>query len=387
MTHLAPVRLDRAATGRTDMRVAFVDLKAQYLEIKDEIDDAIARVIADTAFVGGKHLAAFEEAYASYIGARHCLGVGNGTDAIEMALRALEIGEGDEVITAANTFIATSEAISATGAQVVFVDPDPESYTIDPARIEAAITERTRAIVPVHLYGQPADLEPILALASRRGLHVVEDAAQAHGALYRGRKVGTFGICACYSFYPGKNLGAYGDGGAVVTDDEQIARRVRMLRDHGSERKYVHEREGRNSRLDGIQAAVLQVKLRHLEEWTERRIAAAGRYAERLRGMGGEIVTPAVQAGRRHVFHLYVVRLDDREAVQKRLADSGIATGIHYPIALPFQPAYSYLGARPADYPVAHGQMGQLLSLPMHGNLPLEQVDLVCDTLEAALRG
>lgn len=360
------------------MQVPFVDLKSQYQEIKSEVDQAIADVIANTAFVSGKYARSFEQNFASYLGVEHCVGVGNGTDGLYIALAALGIGAGDEVITAANTFIATSEAITATGAEVVFVDNDPVTYNIDADRIEAAITERTRAIVPVHLYGQPVDMDPILELARKHDLRVVEDACQAHGATYKGRKIGTFGICACYSFYPGKNLGAYGDAGAVVTGDAELARKIRMYGDHGSDRKYTHDFEGGNSRLDGIQGAVLDVKLRYLEAWTERRIAVAIRYAAALHD---RVVVPTVMNGTRHVFHLYVVRVNNREECQKYLADQDIATGIHYPLPLPFQPAYARHGAKPEDFPVAFGQKDQLLSLPIHGSMPDEQVDCVCEHL------
>jgi dTDP-4-amino-4,6-dideoxygalactose transaminase len=365
------------------MQVPFVDLKAQYQEIKVEIDDAIADVIRDCAFISGKYARRFEEAYGDYIGVRHCIGVGNGTDALFLACAALGLGAGDEVITAANTFIATSEAVSRTGARVVFVDPDPESYNIDPRRIEAAITPCTKAIVPVHLYGQPADMDPILEIARRHGLLVIEDAAQAHGAVYRGRKTGTLGTCAAFSFYPGKNLGAYGDAGAVVTDDDELARRIRMFADHGSERKYTHDFEGINSRLDGIQAAVLRVKLEHLEAWTERRRHAAARYNDALQR---RLPTPGAGDALRHVYHLYVVRVMNRDEVQRQLADAGIGTGIHYPIPLPFQPAYAHLGARPESYPVACGQKDQILSLPMHGNLSDDQVDYVIEQLLVVAR-
>jgi dTDP-4-amino-4,6-dideoxygalactose transaminase len=365
------------------MKVNFVDLKAQYLEIKDEIDAALAEVIEHTAFIGGKHARAFEEDFAAYLGARHCIGVGNGTDALYVAMVALDIGPGDEVITAANTFIATSEAITRTGAEVVFVEAEEDHYTLDPARLEAAITPRTKAIVPVHLYGQPADMDPILAIAAAHDLVVIEDAAQAHGALYRDRRIGTLGRCACFSFYPGKNLGAYGDAGGVVTDDDELADRIRMYCDHGSAVKYTHQMEGINSRLDGFQGAVLQVKLRHLEAWTERRIAVARAYDE---GLAGVVETPRVRPDVRHVYHLYVVQLDDRDDALEFLKERGIYCGIHYPIALPFQPAYGRLGATPADFPLAHGQMGRILSLPMHGSMTDAEVAHVIEQVREFAR-
>ena len=356
------------------MEVPFVDLKAQYKSLKPEVDAAIAEVIAATAFVSGKYARTFEEAFAGYIGVEHCVGLGNGTDALYVAMKSLGIGPGDEVITAANTFIATSEAISRTGAQVVFVDCEDTYHNIDPVSIAAAITPRTKAVVPVHLYGQPADMDPILELASENDLLVIEDAAQAHGAVYKGRRVGTLGNCACFSFYPGKNLGAYGDAGAVVTDDRELSDRIRMRGDHGSNVKYTHEFEGDNSRLDGIQAAVLSVKLKQLDAWNERRIQVAARYTEKLRGIVG---TPAVMEDVRHVFHLYVIRVENRDEVMQHLTRQGIGCGIHYPIALPFQPAYARLGARPEDFPVAHAVMGEIVSLPVHGDLTDEQVDHV----------
>ncbi|MFH1842204.1 MAG: DegT/DnrJ/EryC1/StrS family aminotransferase [bacterium] len=363
------------------MQVPFVDLKTQYREIKPEIDQAIADVIADTAFISGKYAKAFEADFAAYIGTKHCVGVANGTDALIVGLTGLGIGEGDEVITAANTFIATSEAISRTGAQVVLVDCEESTYNIDPARIEAAITPRTRAIVPVHLYGQPADMDPILEIARAHKLLVVEDAAQAHGAVYKGQKVGSFGDCACFSFYPGKNLGAYGDAGAVVTSNDEVAARMRMFGDHGSAKKYIHEFEGINSRLDGIQAAVLQVKLRHLDGWNSRRQEVAGRYSEAF----GKVLGIPYQAGdRSHVFHLYIARVQEREKLQQTLGEQGIGTGIHYPIPLPKQPAYAHLGLSATDYPVTNTVAEQILSLPIHGSMPDEQVDFVIEQVLAA---
>ncbi len=360
------------------MQVPFVDLKAQYQEIKTEIDAGLAEVMANTAFIGGKYATAFEEDFAAYCGTRHCVGVGNGTDALQAALFGLGIGAGDEVITAANTFIATAEAVHSVGADVVFVDNDPVTYNIDIDRIEAAITPRTKAIIPVHLYGQPADLDAILAIAAKHGLKVIEDAAQAHGATYKGRRVSTFGDCACFSFYPGKNLGAYGDAGAVVTDDGDLAERIRMFTNHGRSSKHGHEIEGINSRLDGFQGLVLRVKLPQLERWTERRIAIAERYSE---GLTSAVTTPVAGDQSRHVYHLYVVRVEGRGGIQAKLAERGISTGIHYPVALPFLPAYARLQAQPADFPIAHAYQNTILSLPMHGSMPDEQVDYVIEQL------
>ncbi len=365
------------------MNVPFVDLQAQYRSIKSEIDQAIAGVLRDAAFIGGKYVESFERDFAAYVGAGHCIGVANGTDALFIALKALGIGPGDEVITVANSFIATSEAVTAAGAQVVFVDCDSGTYTIDIAGIERAITKRTRAIIPVHLYGQMADMEPLQALAKKHGLRIIEDAAQAHGARYHDRAAGTFGDCACFSFYPGKNLGAYGDGGAIVTGDGVLAKKIRMFSNHGRTEKYNHEFEGINSRLDGIQAAILDVKLKHVERWTERRRAVAGTYDAGLKGFVG---TPAVAPACRHVYHLYVVRVKHRERVIAFLKERGIATGIHYPIPLPFLNAYRHLGHQAADFPVAGSLQGEILSLPMHGDLTDAQVDHVIDSLREAVR-
>ncbi len=365
------------------MEVPFVDLKTQYHSLKAELDRAINAVIEDAAFISGKYARAFEAAFASYIGTRHCVGFGNGTDALYVAMKSLGIGPGDEVITAANTFIATSEAISRTGARVVFVDCEEEHYCIDVAKLAAAITPLTKAIVPVHLYGQPADMDPILALAREHSLLVIEDAAQAHGATYKQRKIGTLGHCACFSFYPGKNLGAYGDAGAVTTDNTELAKRMRMLGDHGCQQKYTHEFEGDNSRLDGIQAAVLSVKLPHLDGWNARRLEVASRYSEAL---GGVVGTPAVRPDVRHVFHLYVVRVRNRDEVLQHLSSRGIGCGIHYPIALPFQPAYARLEHEPEDFPVARTVMDQILSLPIHGDLTGGQVDYVIEETQRVAR-
>ncbi len=360
------------------MKVNFVDLKAQYESIRSEIDPAIAAVIGETAFVSGKYAREFEARFAEYIGTEHCVGCANGTDALYMALDALGIGPGDEVITAVNTFIATSEAISHTGAKPVFVDCDEASFNIDPAKIEAAVTPRTKAILPVHLYGQPADMDPILEIARKHGLKVIEDAAQAHGADYHGRRVGTLGDAACYSFYPGKNLGAYGDAGGVVTNDEDLVARMRMMGDHGSSVKYKHDFEGRNSRLDGIQAAVLTVKLRHLDAWTDRRNAVARLYDE---GLAGTVRVPAVGEGLRHAFHLYVIRTPRREALMTALGEAQIYTGIHYPIPLHLQPAYAELGYRRGEFPVAESMMDEIVSLPMHGDLTDEMVARVIEAV------
>ncbi len=368
-----------------NITIPFVDLKSQYESIRSEIDAAIAAVIAETAFVGGRFVKEFEQAFARYCGVRHCVGMANGTDALFIALRALGIGPGDEVITVANSFIATSEAIRMAGAQVVFVDIDPSTYNIDVTRIEEKITPRTKAIIPVHLYGQPADMDPILALARKHGLRVVGDAAQAHGALYRQQPVATLADITCFSFYPGKNLGAYGDGGAIVTDNEEWAGRARMLANHGRTQKYDHDFEGVNSRLDGLQAAILGVKLRSLDEWTEKRRAAARLYDDALEGVGVE--TPTELPDVRAVYHLYVVRVPAgrREKLQAALGAAGIATGIHYPIPLPYLNAYRHLGHTLEDFPQSLKVSGEILSLPMFPELSGDQVAYVADEISRAL--
>jgi dTDP-4-amino-4,6-dideoxygalactose transaminase len=365
------------------MTVPFVDLKAQYRAIKAEVDEAIQRVLDTSAFVLGREVEAFERAFAEYVGARECVGVGNGTAAIQLALTACGVGPGDEVIVPANTFFATAEAVSTAGAVPVFVDADPDSYTIDVNKIEAAVTERTRAVLPVHLYGQPADLDPVFEIAARHNLSVIEDAAQAHGALYRGRRVGALGRVGCFSFYPGKNLGAYGEGGAVVTDDSEVARRVRLLRDHGSERKYRHEIVGYNSRLEGIQGAVLAVKLAHLDRWNELRRAHAARYAELLDGLdrAGTLALPRESEYARHVYHLFVVQTDARDRLQTHLSAAGVQTGIHYPVPVHLQPAYAALGHRPGDFPEAEAQSRRVLSLPMFAELTGEQIARVVEAV------
>lgn len=366
------------------MNVPFVDLKAQYQSIKKEVDDAVARVISQTAFVGGKFLKTFEEQFAEYIGAKYCIGCGNGTDALEITLRSLGIKSGDEVIVPTNSFIATSEAVTNVGGRVVFVDNHPTLYTIDPTKIEAKITKKTKAILPVHLYGLPAEMDEIMAIAKKHGLKVLEDVAQAHGAVYRGKKVGTFGDAACFSFYPGKNLGAYGDGGAIVTSSEEIAKQTRMLANHGRLGKYDHEFEGRNSRLDGLQAAILAAKLPHLDSWLNARSHNAKRYIELLKDC--DVQVPEIPSYSHHVFHLFVIQVDNREEVQKSLKAEGIDSGVHYPIALPMLQAYKYLGHKPVDFPVSFGAMNRLLSLPMFPELTEEQIRHVVSTLAKALK-
>ena len=364
------------------MNIAFVDLKKQYDSIKREIDQAISEVIAKTAFVGGPFLKSFEEAFAAFCRVKNCVGVGNGTDALYIAIRALGIGSGDEVITASNSFIATSEAISMTGAKVVFVDINPETYNINVEKIEEKVTERTKAIVPVHLFGQPADMDHIQDIAGKHNLKIVEDAAQAHGAMYKGCSIGSIGDVACFSFYPGKNLGAYGDAGAIVTNDDALAEKARMIANHGRMEKYNHKLEGVNSRLDGIQAAILRVKLRHLPDWNECRRQNAYLYNNHLKGSG--VVTPVEIPDVKAIYHLYVVRIRDgkRERLQDYLKSNGIATGIHYPIALPNLMAYGYLNHKEEDFIEASNASREILSLPMFPELEELQIAFVSDKIK-----
>lgn len=362
-------------------KIPFLDLKIQYQQIQSEVNRAIQAVIDSGAFVNGPATKQFEKHFASYCDAKFAVGVANGTDALHLALRALGIGKGDEVITAANTFIATAEAITLVGARVVFADIHPETYNIDVTKIEEKISSKTKAIIPVHLFGQPADMAPILALAQKYHLKVIEDACQAHGAKYQGQRVGTFGDVACFSFYPGKNLGAYGDGGAVVTNDETIARKVAMLADHGSLVKYQHEVEGMNSRLDSIQAAILDVKLNYLDQWNQRRQQNAKFYNELLQDVAG-IITPREFAETEPVYHLYVIQAEDRDRLRQHLTEAGIGTGIHYPIALHLQPAYQHLGLKIGDYPVAEQCTRRYLSLPMYPELTESMIETVCQAIK-----
>jgi dTDP-4-amino-4,6-dideoxygalactose transaminase len=366
-------------TFETTISVPFVDLKAQYASIKEEVDAAIAAVIGDTAFVGGPFVNAFERAFAAYCGIGHCVGLANGTDALFVALKTLGVGPGDEVITVANTFVATSEAIAMAGARVVFVDMNPRTCNIDVDRIEEKITAKTKAIMPVHLYGQPADMDSIRELARKHGLYVVGDAAQAHGATYKGRPISQLADITCFSFYPGKNLGAYGDAGALVTDNEAWAAQARMFANHGRTKKYDHDFEGINSRLDGLQAAILSVKLGHLDAWTERRRAIADRYDHALTGL--DLLTPTELDDVRAVYHLYVIRVPNgtRERFQHFLKAGGINTGVHYPIALPYLNAYRYLNHTDGDFPAALEASRQYVSLPMFPELTDEQITWVAD--------
>jgi dTDP-4-amino-4,6-dideoxygalactose transaminase len=344
-----------------------VDLKTQYHSIKGEIDAAIARVLESTEFVLGKEVDAFEEEFAAFSGGRYGIAVNSGTSALHLALLAAGVGPGDEVITVPFTFVATVAAILYTGARPVFIDIEPRSYNMDVDQIEHAITPRTKAILPVHLYGQPADMDPILAIAHRHGLIVIEDAAQAHGSEYKGRRVGSIGDLGCFSFYPGKNLGAYGEGGMVVANDPEYTHTIRMLRDWGQERKYHHVLHGYNYRMEGMQGAILRVKLRHLEAWTEARRAHAARYDELLAACA--VQTPTAMHYARHVYHIYGVRVPQRDAVQQGLQESGIQTGIHYPIPVHLQKGYADLGYGPGDFPCSEEAAREVLSLPMYPDL------------------
>jgi len=355
--------------------IPLVDLRAQYLEIKSDIDAAIARVFESGQFVLGDEVAGFEREFAAYSGASEGIAVNTGTSALHLALLAAGVRAGDEVITVPFTFVATVAAIGYIGAKAVFVDIDPQTFTMDPAQIEQAITSRTKAIVPVHLYGQPADMDPILAIARRHGLVVVEDACQAHGAAYKGRPVGSLGHAAAFSFYPGKNLGAYGEGGMVVSSSESFAREVRMLRDWGAEKKYHHVLKGFNYRMEGLQGAMLRVKLRHLERWTEARRAHARDYAQLLAQSG--VAIPEQAAYARHVFHVYAVRTADRQSLQRTLQANGVATGIHYPIPVHLQPAYSDLGYKAGQFPESERAANEVLSLPMYPELSRTKLEMV----------
>jgi dTDP-4-amino-4,6-dideoxygalactose transaminase len=366
------------------MHIPFVDLKHQYHNIKAELQEAINGVLEKGIFVGGDEVEGFEEEFAQYCDVRFAVGVGSGTEALHLALLACGVGSGHEVITVPNTFIATTEAITLTGARPIFVDIDPETYTMDTGQIESAITERTRAIIPVHLYGQPANMAPILAIAERHKLLVVEDAAQAHGALYKNKKAGSLGTAACFSFYPTKNLGAYGEGGAVVTDHEEIAQRVMILRDHGSRQKYRHDIEGMNSRLHTLQAAILRVKLRHLDRWNQQRRELAALYDDLLHDTEG-VVRPAIRRGCAHVYHLYVIRCAERDRLREHLGNTGIVTGIHYPIPLHLQPAYDYLGINEGTYPVTERVAAEILSLPMYPELRREDVAKVSEKIKGCI--
>jgi dTDP-4-amino-4,6-dideoxygalactose transaminase len=362
------------------MKVPFLDLKASYRELKGEMDLACRRVMESGWFILGAECEAFEKEFAAYCGARHCIGVGNGLDALHLILRAFEIGKGDEVIVPANTYIATWLAVSYAGATPVPVEPDEKTYNLDPTRIEAAITPRTRAIIPVHLYGQPADIDGVKEVAAPRGIKIIEDAAQAHGARYKGRRVGALGDAAGFSFYPGKNLGALGDGGAVTTDDAELADRVRVLRNYGSRVKYDNEAKGFNSRLDELQAALLRVKLKKLDEWNARRKQVAKDYLQVLEGLA-DLILPSVPEVVEPVWHLFVVRHADRHRLMEHLSAAGIETLIHYPRPPHLQNAYADLGYGASDFPLSERLSDEVLSLPIGPHLSDEAVSYVISQL------
>jgi len=365
--------------------IPLVDLKRQYQSIKSEIDAAIQDILDRTAFVGGAGLKKFEQDFADLTGAKYGIGVASGTTALWISLLALGIGEGDEVITVPNTFIATTEAITQVGAKVKFVDVDEETYNMNVSQLEAAITDKTKAVIPVHLYGQPVDINEIDAIAKKHGLKVIYDACQSHLAEYKGQPIGKFGDAVCYSFYPGKNLGAYGDGGMITTNDKALAEKMAMLIDHGrmAGKKYEHDMEGYNCRLDSLQAAILDVKLKHIANWTKGRQNAADMYNAHLKDVG--IGLPKALEDRSHVYHLFVVRTDNRDEVKQFLNDNGIGAGIHYPIPLHLQKAYEYLGHKEGDFPVSEkGALG-ILSLPMFPELTEDDVKEVVSLLKKAI--
>src|SRR5437870_5268117 len=366
------------------MQVPFLDLKAHHEPIRPELESAIREVLDSNAFAGGPFVAKFEQDFAAFCGTSHAIGVGNGTDALWLTLLALGVGPGDEVITAPMTFMATAEAISFCGATPVFVDIDERTYTLDPEKLERAISPRTKAVIPVHLFGQVADMDPVLEIAGRHGLPVIEDACQAHGAEFRGRKAGSLGIAGCFSFYPGKNLGGLGEAGAVVTNNTELQTRIQMLRDHGQAKKYHHALVGWNARMDGIQGAALRVKLKYLNKGNEARRANARFYDQHLAKIE-EVVLPEEAEYARHVYHLYVVRVQERDRVLQAMASRGIACGIHYPIPVHLQEAYRFLGHRKVAFPVAERCAEEFLSLPMYPELTTMQLDAVVHELKTLL--
>ncbi|RRR69944.1 MAG: DegT/DnrJ/EryC1/StrS family aminotransferase [Candidatus Viridilinea halotolerans] len=364
--------------------IPLVDLKSQYLSLKAEIDQAVLAVLASSQFVLGQEVATFEDQFAAYTQTRYAVAVNSGTSALHLALLAADIGPGDEVITTPHTFIATVAAIAYSGATPVLVDIEPRSFTLDPTQLAAHLTPRTKALLPVHLYGQAADMTAIMAFAQQHGLVVIEDAAQAHGATYHGQRVGSIGLLGCFSFYPGKNLGAYGEGGAITTNDPELARKLRMLRDWGAEQRYHHTLKGFNYRMDAIQGAVLRVKLAYLAQWTRARQAVAARYAAALPALG--LRTPEVLAGRSHVYHVYAIRVAQRDQLQAFLHTQGVATGIHYPIPVHLQEAFAELGHQPGAFPQSEAAAREVLSLPIYPELRPEQQDQVIAALAAWAR-
>lgn len=360
------------------MKIPFVDLHAQYLSIKPEIDAAIAAVIAESSFIRGPHVDTFEQEFAEAIGVSHCVSCANGTDALYIAMKGLGIQQGDEVITTAHSWISTSETITQAGGRVVFCDTDQHTFTIDPALIEAKITPRTVGIIPVHLFGQSADMEPIQKIAKKHNLWIVEDCAQAHLAKYKGQSVGTLGNAATFSFYPGKNLGAMGDAGCLVTNDTKLAEWAKLYARHGG--KGDHQIEGINSRLDGLQAAILSVKLPQLAQWTNERQRVAKQYGKALAGIPG-VEIPIVAKNRTHVYHLYVIRSERRDDLKTYLSEKGVSTVLNYPKALPFYPAYSYLGHDSKDFPQAYANQSRILSLPIFPEITDQQISYVSEQI------
>jgi len=385
------------------MNIPFLDLKAQFREIEHEVLPMVKEAMENAAFIGGPQVSGFEAEFASFCESKYCVGVNSGTDALRFALLAAGVGPGDAVITVPHTFIATTEAISQVGAKPVFVDIDPKTYNMDPKKLEdylskrfkgnasglqpsaSSIEPRPKAVLPVHIYGQPADMDAIAAVAKKHNLLVIEDACQAHGALYKGKKAGSMGVAGCFSFYPGKNLGAYGEGGAVVTQSEDMANKIRMIRDHGQAKKYFHDMEGYNGRLDAIQAGVLRIKLRRLETWNEARRRNAKHYNELLSPVKG-VTVPLEANGSRHVYHLYVILVDDRDGLQKYLNDKGIGTGLHYPVPLHLQKAYSHNGHKEGEFPVTESVAKRLLSLPMFPELTKAQIEYVAQSIKEFMK-
>lgn len=360
--------------------IPFVDLKAQYLSIKDEIDIAINKVIENTSFVGGKEIDLFEKEFADFLGVKYVNGCANGTDSIEIILKTLNIGDGDEVIVPAMSWISTSEAVSSVGAKPVFVDIEEDFFTLNPDLIEAKITAYTKAIIPVHLYGQPCDMDKIMHIAERYSLFVIEDVAQAHNSSYNGKLTGTFGDAASFSFYPGKNLGAYGDAGGIATNSEEIAKKSRMIAHHGQLKKHTHVIEGRNSRLDTLQASILSAKLPYLEKWTQLRIKNAKLYSEFLASIN-RLKTPKTRVGTRHVYHLYVIKTNKRDKLKQFLNDNNVQTAIHYPTSLPFLDCYKHLNYSSSDFPITSKLQNEILSLPMYPELVEENIEKICNLI------
>lgn len=365
------------------LNIPLVDLHAQYESIKSEIDSAISQVIKESGYIKSRFVGEFEKSFAALLGINHCIGCANGTDAIEVVLRALGVGQGDEVIVPAHTWISTSEAVTSVGAKVVFADTTSDYFTINPVDVQKKITSKTKAIIPVHLYGHPAPMNKIMEIAKQHKLFVIEDCAQAHLAEFQGKKIGTFGDAATFSFFPGKNLGAYGDAGGIVTNNEELSTLCRRICDHGRAGKHDHSLEGRNSRLDGLQAAILNAKAPHLHKWTELRRSNAKKFNQALSGLS--LVLPKEDAECKHVYHLYVIQVENREAVSEKLLQKGIHTGVHYPRALPNLTAYSYLNHSPSDFPVATEVTSKILSLPLYPELSDKQIDYIAQSLKSIL--